>query len=65
MARHDYSVMDKTYRTPLANHSHDVTWTDKSGFTIIMRRYRECSAEFEAKFQRRMGNDAVALERKN
>jgi hypothetical protein len=61
MTRRDYSVMDKTYRTPLANHTHDVTWVDKSGFTITMRRYRECTAQGEAKFQQRMGNDAQVV----
>lgn len=65
MTRQDYNTMDKTYRTPLANHTHDVTWTDKSGFTIVMRRYRECTAINEAKFQRRMGNDARVVVRSN
>jgi len=49
---------------PLAIHSHEVVW-HSHGFRIIQRCYCERAAQGMAKFQPRMGNDAVAQPRSN
>ncbi len=49
---------------PLDFHSHEVQWHDH-GFRIVQRCYCAKAAEGMARFQRRMGNDAVAVKRGN
>lgn len=50
--------------TPFDFHTYEVRWHDH-GFTIVQRCYCERAAEGMARFQRRMGNDAVAVKREN